>query len=613
MRHMASLLRLMLLLAVGVSAATVQAQNGAAAADAGETIPFDLTLARYGDYEISAGDYFYYDRRAASEMIRMPSPERDERMRSRLRRVIFEKMLADQAREQGYTETENYQTFSHNLENDWLSRFYAYHQFEQQFNPTEDELRAAYDARKDEFYSPLSFSFRHIFFQTIDRSEAEQERAWDRAQKAKALIEAGSDFVTVAEQMSDSERKGTVIGPFQTREVNPDDAINPVLEDAVLQLDEGETTDILETRHGYHILQLESLRPESYTSFDSVRSRLVSDLRRERFNAWKQELLRAHWDDMIEAYDPAPLFSDEAAEDALVVTIDGRDYSKQAVEDVLQNALRQRSNESMDDYQERVTEELRNEFIYQVIAAKQARAEGYEEIEGYQVFTGVSRNQHIFQQWAQQKIAEYMEDTAITEEMKREYYQENENRFFLPQEVRAAVMAFYIPDHDEEDKYAAFKAISSAEEKANQAMARLQSGESFAEVAQDLSEHESAAQGGEIGVITSTTDDVIPDLVSRRVVRLEEGALVEEPIRTTDAFYIGKCLEKLERETRPFDDPQVQERIASALETQLQNRFLTQLYNEMTPEDEVEYPLAFYGDLNPNNLEQVSYDPPQSE
>ena len=126
--------------------------------------------------------------------------------------------------------------------------------------PTEDELRAEYEAQLASM--PLvELRARHI----VVSGE-------DVAQKVIERLKGGANFAALAKQMSthkESARNGGELGWF------PPNAMGPEFGNAVGMLKKGEITPRpVQTRMGWHVVQLEDTRDSQPPPFDQVREQL---------------------------------------------------------------------------------------------------------------------------------------------------------------------------------------------------------------------------------------------------------------------------------------------------------------------------------------------------
>jgi len=140
--------------------------------------------------------------------------------------------------------------------------------------PTEAELRAAYDANPGRFQSAEQRRARHILV-AVGKATDDQAAA-KKAAGLRARLDKGEDFAALARESSDDTGsaanggelgwagKGTFVGPF---------------EDALFAAKPGEITQPVRTEFGYHIIQLEEVRPGAQRSFEEVRPELLAEAR----------------------------------------------------------------------------------------------------------------------------------------------------------------------------------------------------------------------------------------------------------------------------------------------------------------------------------------------
>lgn len=106
---------------------------------------------------------------------------------------------------------------------------------------TEDKIKRFYDMHKNDFVTPLKLRASHIMVET----EAE---ANDILQKLKD----GDDFAQLAKEHSKdpSKDRGGDIGYFIKGQLMPE------IEEICFKLQVGQTSDIIKTKFGYHIIRL---------------------------------------------------------------------------------------------------------------------------------------------------------------------------------------------------------------------------------------------------------------------------------------------------------------------------------------------------------------------
>jgi peptidyl-prolyl cis-trans isomerase D len=141
------------------------------------------------------------------------------------------------------------------------------------------EVEAAYQERKAEFSRPEQRRASHILVRcNKDADEATRSAAYKKIEAAKARLAAGEAFATVAKELSDdtTAKQGGDLGFF------PRGAMVPEFDKAAFSLAKGEVSDIIETRFGFHIIQLTEIRAAEETPLKEVYDALANDIRKEK-------------------------------------------------------------------------------------------------------------------------------------------------------------------------------------------------------------------------------------------------------------------------------------------------------------------------------------------
>ncbi len=147
--------------------------------------------------------------------------------------------------------------------------------------PTEDELKAAYAARKAQFVQPEQRRISHILIPVgADAKPAEKEAAKKKAEALLAeLRKAPGRFAELAKQNSKdpgSADKGGDLGV-----VAPGMMVKP-FEDAAFKLKKDETSEVVETEFGYHLIRVTDIQAGKTKTIDEVKSELVRDVARDK-------------------------------------------------------------------------------------------------------------------------------------------------------------------------------------------------------------------------------------------------------------------------------------------------------------------------------------------
>jgi len=152
----------------------------------------------------------------------------------------------------------------------------------QEMSVDEAEIKAAYDKRKAEFSEPEQRKARHILVKIAKgSSEGVFEIARKKIESVQARIKAGEDFAKLAKEVSDDAAtldKGGELGWFKSG------VMAPQFDMAVFAMDKGAVSDVVETLNGFHLIQLEEIRPAHQIPYAEVKNTLKDELVQARAN-----------------------------------------------------------------------------------------------------------------------------------------------------------------------------------------------------------------------------------------------------------------------------------------------------------------------------------------
>jgi len=138
---------------------------------------------------------------------------------------------------------------------------------------TESDLRSRYEGDA----SDVRFRASHIMLgYPLQATPAQRDSVRDRLQALRGRIEAGASFADLARQFSQdggTAAAGGDLGTFGTGEM-----VRP-FEDAVLALEPGEVSDVVETPMGLHLIRLDE---RERVAFEAVAPDLRNRIRAER-------------------------------------------------------------------------------------------------------------------------------------------------------------------------------------------------------------------------------------------------------------------------------------------------------------------------------------------
>jgi peptidyl-prolyl cis-trans isomerase C len=146
--------------------------------------------------------------------------------------------------------------------------------------PREERLRY-YEEHPDEFRHEEQVAAKHILIQAGQSDPPESLQAdRARAEAILARVRKGEDFATLARELSEgpSAPRGGELGFFARGQM-----VAP-FEEAAFALKAGEVSDVVQTRFGFHIIQVYDRREAGTSSFEEVEADIGETLRTERIS-----------------------------------------------------------------------------------------------------------------------------------------------------------------------------------------------------------------------------------------------------------------------------------------------------------------------------------------
>jgi peptidyl-prolyl cis-trans isomerase D len=137
-------------------------------------------------------------------------------------------------------------------------------------------VRQYYDQHPERYHVPERVRARHILLR-IPSGASDQEiaRIRKRAEAVLARVRSGEDFATVAREVSEdtgSKDRGGDLGFF------PRGQMAPAFEQAAFSLEPGQTSDLVRTDFGFHVIRVEAHEPAKNRSFDEVAREIAEEL-----------------------------------------------------------------------------------------------------------------------------------------------------------------------------------------------------------------------------------------------------------------------------------------------------------------------------------------------
>jgi peptidyl-prolyl cis-trans isomerase C len=158
---------------------------------------------------------------------------------------------------------------------------------------TEADARTFYNQNLQRMRTPPQSHLRHILIATPPQaSAADRQKAREKAEDLLKQIKNGGDFAQLAAQNSDDPGSKTRGGDLSW--VQPGQTVPPFEKAAFALKKPNDLSPVVETRFGYHIIQLVERQDSQVVPFEQAKSRIGAMLRDEKV----KETLRAHVEEL---------------------------------------------------------------------------------------------------------------------------------------------------------------------------------------------------------------------------------------------------------------------------------------------------------------------------
>ncbi len=148
--------------------------------------------------------------------------------------------------------------------------------------PTDADLQRLYSQNQEAFRTPERVKARHILLKTQGKPPAEEAAIKAKGESLLKQIKGGADFAKLAKENSDdtgSAVNGGELGDWITH-----GQMVPEFDKAIFSLKPGETSDLVKTVYGYHIVQTLSRQDGGVRTFAEVKPELAAQWKKQRVN-----------------------------------------------------------------------------------------------------------------------------------------------------------------------------------------------------------------------------------------------------------------------------------------------------------------------------------------
>jgi peptidyl-prolyl cis-trans isomerase C len=201
----------------------------------------------------------------AREMQHHPAATRDEAEQQAATALVIRELLLQRVREREIAGADEDQRIAYLIEDEVRIP-----------EPTDEEVARYYRRNGLQFTSPAIYEAAHIFFPGRASDAAGVAGAKRKGEAVLALVQAAPErFAELAGAHSacSSKEQGGALGLVRKGDTNPE------VEQALARMEVGATV-LVRSRHGYHVLRLDSRAPATQLPLDQARGWIADYLRK---------------------------------------------------------------------------------------------------------------------------------------------------------------------------------------------------------------------------------------------------------------------------------------------------------------------------------------------
>jgi peptidyl-prolyl cis-trans isomerase C len=236
-------------------------------------------VGKMGDFVLREADL--------ERLIASQSPEVQKRLQEApeqkvnlVRELFLKKAVAAKAKKDGFDRKPETREQLGYVIDDFLSQQYVLKVVVANVTVPDEELKKYYQEHEQEFQLPEMIKVRHIFFEAPKEAKAEdRDKAKARAEAVLQRLKKGEDFAKLAEETSDEQESGKKGGDLGT--IAPGKTSSEEFEKAAFALKAGETSGVVDTAYGYHIIKVDERQEKRIASLDEAREFIRKKLQAE--------------------------------------------------------------------------------------------------------------------------------------------------------------------------------------------------------------------------------------------------------------------------------------------------------------------------------------------
>lgn len=261
------------------------------------TLPAEETnpiLGKSGDFILREADL---DRILASQPPAVQKRfQEDPQQRSNLvREILMKKAVAAKARKEGFDRKPEIKEQLGYVFDNFISQEYLAKIVTAGVTVPEEDLKKYYQEHEKEFQLPEQIKVRHILIASPKEAKPEdREKARARAEAVLQRLNKGEDFAKLAGEVSEdqiSASKGGELAPITSGKTNSEE-----FEKAAFALKTGQTSGIVDTPYGFHIIKMDEHQDTRIAPFaearDFIHNKLKTELEQKKIQEFVEQAVK---------------------------------------------------------------------------------------------------------------------------------------------------------------------------------------------------------------------------------------------------------------------------------------------------------------------------------
>ena len=146
--------------------------------------------------------------------------------------------------------------------------------------PTDADLQRMYSQNSEAFRTPERVRARHILLKTQGKPASEEAAIKAKGDSLLKQIKGGADFAKLAKE--NSEDQGSAVNGGDLGDWITHGQMVPEFDKAIFTLKPGETSDLVKTQYGFHIVQTLAHQDAGVRTFAEVKGELAAQWKKQR-------------------------------------------------------------------------------------------------------------------------------------------------------------------------------------------------------------------------------------------------------------------------------------------------------------------------------------------